>query len=105
MTVPYLAHFALKDPPFSKEVADGELWLPASNQAVVDTLLEALDAGEVGAASRAPSCSMPRVRPLFTAHFEPARPDSHANDPTSNPTSNATTRDVLGRPETDKCEE
>ena len=43
MTVPYLAHFALKEPPFSKEIADGELWLPASKQAVVDTLLEALD--------------------------------------------------------------
>ena len=41
--VPYLAHFALKDAPFSKEIADGELWLPASKQAVVDTLLEALD--------------------------------------------------------------
>jgi hypothetical protein len=27
------------------------------------------------------------------------------NDPTSNPTSSATTRDVLGRPETHKCEE
>ena len=39
MTVPYLAHFALKEPPFSKEILDGELWLPASKQAVVDTLL------------------------------------------------------------------
>jgi len=27
MVAPYLAHFALKDPPFSKEVADSELWL------------------------------------------------------------------------------
>src|SRR5215831_15563365 len=43
MTAPYLAHFALKDAPFSKEVADGELWLPASKQTVVDTLLEALE--------------------------------------------------------------
>jgi len=25
MSVPYLAHFALKDAPFSKEIADGEL--------------------------------------------------------------------------------
>lgn len=40
--VPYLAHFSLKDPPFSKEIADGELWLPTSKQTVVDTLLEAL---------------------------------------------------------------
>jgi type II secretory pathway predicted ATPase ExeA len=43
MVAPYLAHFALKEPPFSKEVADGELWLPTSKQAVVDMLVEALD--------------------------------------------------------------
>ena len=36
MVVPYLPHFGLKAPPFSKEVADGELWLPTSKQAVVD---------------------------------------------------------------------
>lgn len=42
MVAPYLAHFALKEPPFSKEVADGELWLPTSKQAVVDMLVEAL---------------------------------------------------------------
>ena len=40
--VPYLAHFALKDAPFTKEVLDGDLWLPASKQVVVDTLFEAL---------------------------------------------------------------
>lgn len=43
MAAPYLAHFALKDPPFSKEVADSELWLPTSKQTVVDMLVEALD--------------------------------------------------------------
>ena len=43
MLQPYLDHFALKEPPFSKEVPDGELWLPASKQAVVEALLEALD--------------------------------------------------------------
>ncbi len=42
MSTPYLAHFALKEPPFSKEVPDGELWLPTSKQTVVDTLLDAL---------------------------------------------------------------
>lgn len=42
MATPYLAHFALTTPPFSKEVPDGELWLPTSKQAVVDTLLDAL---------------------------------------------------------------
>ena len=43
MTQPYLAHFALTEPPFSKEVPDGDLWLPSSKLAVVDALLEALD--------------------------------------------------------------
>ncbi len=42
MTTPYLAHFALNEPPFSKEVPDGELWLPTSKQIIVDTLLDAL---------------------------------------------------------------
>jgi general secretion pathway protein A len=43
MTAPYLAHFTLTEPPFSKEISDGDLWLPASKQVVVDALLEALD--------------------------------------------------------------
>jgi general secretion pathway protein A len=42
MSSPYLAHFALREPPFSKEVPDAELWLPASKQVVVETLLDAL---------------------------------------------------------------
>ena len=42
MTTPYLAHFALNEPPFSKEIPDPDLWLPTSKQAVVDTLLDAL---------------------------------------------------------------
>ena len=43
MAQPYLAHFALKEPPFTKEVPDAELWLPSSKLAVVETLLEALE--------------------------------------------------------------
>jgi len=39
----YLAHFALNEPPFSKEISDADLWLPSSKQAVVDALIEALD--------------------------------------------------------------
>jgi general secretion pathway protein A len=38
----YLAAFGFKEPPFSKEVADQDLWLPPSKQAAVDTLLDAL---------------------------------------------------------------
>jgi general secretion pathway protein A len=43
MTAAYISHFDLREPPFSKEIADAELWLPPSKQAVVDDLLEALD--------------------------------------------------------------
>ena len=43
MTAPYVTHFGLTEPPFSKEIPDGDLWLPTSKQVVVDTLLEALD--------------------------------------------------------------
>src|SRR6185436_14117084 len=43
MVAPYLAHFALTEPPFSKEIPDANLWLPTSKQVVVDALLEALE--------------------------------------------------------------
>ena len=43
MTTPaYLAHFGLSAAPFSKEVADADLWLPTSKTAVVEELCEAL---------------------------------------------------------------
>jgi type II secretory pathway predicted ATPase ExeA len=41
--VTYLAHFGLKEPAFSKEIPDGDLWLPSSKLGIVDALLEALD--------------------------------------------------------------
>lgn len=43
MTPAYLAHFALKEAPFSKEISDTDLWLPSSKAAVVDDLVEALE--------------------------------------------------------------
>src|SRR5690606_27573594 len=42
MTPSYLRTFELREPPFSKELPDTELWLPPSKQALVDDLLEAL---------------------------------------------------------------
>jgi type II secretory pathway predicted ATPase ExeA len=39
----YLAHFSLREPPFSKEIADKDLWLPSSKSAVVDELVEAVE--------------------------------------------------------------
>ena len=38
----YLDCFGLKEPPFSKEIADADLWLPSSKQAVADALIDAL---------------------------------------------------------------
>ncbi len=40
----YLTHFGLAEPPFSKEIADADLWTPPSKQALVDDLVAA--AGE-----------------------------------------------------------
>jgi type II secretory pathway predicted ATPase ExeA len=46
MNTPYLTHFSLRAAPFSKEVPDGELWLPSSKLGVVDEIVDALDANE-----------------------------------------------------------
>jgi general secretion pathway protein A len=39
----YLTPFGLKEPPFSKEIADADLWLPSSKASLVDDLCEALE--------------------------------------------------------------
>lgn len=39
----YLTHFALREPPFSKEIPDADLWLPSSKQAIVDELCDAIE--------------------------------------------------------------
>ena len=39
----YLKHFTLTQPPFTKDIDDGHLWLPPSKQTVVDRLVEAMD--------------------------------------------------------------
>ena len=39
----HLASFGLREPPFSKEIADKDLWLPSSKSAVVDELVEAVE--------------------------------------------------------------
>ena len=44
MTAPsWLQHFGLSVSPFSKDLADDDLWLPASKTDVVDRLVEAVD--------------------------------------------------------------
>jgi len=42
MTPSYASHFGLKEAPFSKEVADADLWLPSSKESLVEDLVEAL---------------------------------------------------------------
>ena len=42
MTPAYLAHFELREPPFSKELSDADLWLPPSKLSLVEELCEAL---------------------------------------------------------------
>lgn len=36
----WLSHFGLREAPFSKEIADSELWVPSSRKATVETLVE-----------------------------------------------------------------
>lgn len=43
MTAAYLTAFGLETAPFSKEVADADLWLPSSKESLVDELREAID--------------------------------------------------------------
>ena len=42
MTESYLAPFGLKEAPFTKEIADSDLWLPSSKAEVVEELCEAI---------------------------------------------------------------
>ena len=42
MTPSYLAHFGLKNAPFTKEIDDAELWLPPSKAALVEELCSEL---------------------------------------------------------------
>lgn len=39
----YLTHFSLREPPFTKEISDTDLWLPSSKQAIVDELCDAVE--------------------------------------------------------------
>jgi len=41
MTPAYLGHFGLNTAPFSKEITDGDLWLPPSKTSLVEQLCEA----------------------------------------------------------------
>lgn len=42
MSESFVRYFGLSESPFSKEIADGDLWLPASKQALIEELCEAV---------------------------------------------------------------
>jgi general secretion pathway protein A len=42
----HLDHFSLSSEPFSKEIDDRDLWLPPSKRALVDEMVEAIEARE-----------------------------------------------------------
>lgn len=46
MTTNYLTQFGLREPPFTKEIADTDLWLPPSKEAIVGELMDGLSAKE-----------------------------------------------------------
>jgi general secretion pathway protein A len=41
MSAPWLSHFGLTEAPFSKEIATGDFWVPASRKDLVDDLVDA----------------------------------------------------------------
>jgi general secretion pathway protein A len=43
-TPAWLSHFGLREPPFTREIADLDLWLPPSKAALVDELVDAVHA-------------------------------------------------------------
>ena len=45
----WLTHFGLRERPFSKAIADADLWLTAPKQAAVDDIAEAIDERQTGA--------------------------------------------------------
>ena len=67
----YLDALGLKEPPFTKEIADADLWLPTSKQLIADGLLDALNerasvvvVGEPGVGK---TCILRAVRHLVAA--------------------------------------
>jgi general secretion pathway protein A len=46
MTAAYLGHFGLREAPFSKEIADNDLWLPPSKEELLDELCDAVASHE-----------------------------------------------------------
>ena len=67
----YLDALGLKEPPFSKEIADADLWLPTSKRAIADGLLDALNerasAVVVGEPGVGKTCILRAARHLVAA--------------------------------------
>lgn len=62
----WMAHFGLTTAPFAKDIDDGDLWLPSSREAVVDTIVEAAEEHQhtllVSEPGVGKSCSLRAVR-------------------------------------------
>ena len=71
MTPSTLSTFSLREPPFGKDLADSELWLPPSKLARVDALCEALSARSsvllVGEPGVGKTCLLRALRHRLTA--------------------------------------
>jgi hypothetical protein len=82
----HLDHFGLSVEPFSKDIADQELWLPPSKRSLLDELIDAVEAkesvvltGEPGARENLPAscsapCDAPRALPALVLPQRDARP-------------------------------
>lgn len=59
-------HFGLNAPPFSKDIGDDDLWMPSSKQALVDDLVDAIEAREhvllVGEPGMGKTCTLRALR-------------------------------------------
>jgi general secretion pathway protein A len=59
-------HFGLTESPFSKDIGDDDLWMPSSKQALVDELVDAIEAREhallVGEPGMGKTCTLRALR-------------------------------------------
>ena len=73
MTAGYLAHFGLREPPFSKEIPDADLWLPPSKEELCDDLVDAVGEHEsvllVGDPGVGKTCVLRALRQRLTGAF------------------------------------
>lgn len=67
----HLDFFGFNFEPFSKEIADHELWLPPSKKAIVEELVEAIEARESVVLTGEPGAEKPACSALFATRCPP----------------------------------